>query len=406
MKKLNTPYPLIWLCFLVALVFLFNGCGPSKTRNPVPEGFNKANQINGLPYARAWGDTPPINQDEFLQLSPEELEKTYPTIINKKALFLAISGGGGNGAFGAGLLTGWTQKETRPEFFAVTGISAGALTAPFAFLGPEYDSVLKEIWTRYSTKDLFKQRSFFDYITNDAFGESVLLRKVIKHHLTTDLIEKIGREYTEKGRRLYIGTTNLDAMRPVIWNIGLIAASHLPDKEELIYDILLASASIPGVFPPVYIKVQAGGQTYDEIHVDGGTSSQVFAYPPGIQWKKIKNLMNFQENPSLFVIRNAKLTHSWKAIDPTIESIASRSIDSLIHNQGLGDIYQIYLSSIYDEMNFNLAYIGKEFNHEPEELFDRAYMEKLFNYGIDQVLNDKAWVQKPPRFKQPMPISQ
>lgn len=404
MKRLNSSIQLIGL--VLALAFLVQGCGASKTRNPLPEKFIKTNQINGLSNARAWGDIPPINQDKFLHSSPKELEKTFPTIINKKALFLAISGGGGNGAFGAGLLTGWTQKGTRPEFFAVTGISAGALTAPFAFLGSEYDSALKTIWTSYSTKQLFKKRSFFDFITNDAFGESVLLRKVIKHHLTTDLIEKIGQEYTKKGRRLYIGTTNLDAMRPVIWDIGLIAASHVPGKEELIYDILLASASIPGVFPPVYIKVQAEGHTYDEIHVDGGTSSQVFAYPPGIQWKKIKTLMNFQENPSLFVIRNAKLTHSWKAIDPTIESIASRSIDSLIHNQGLGDIYQIYLSSIYNEMNFNLAYIGKEFNHEPEELFDRAYMEKLFNYGINQVLNDKTWVQKPPRFKQPISLSQ
>ena len=393
----NTKCHLISLLVVLAFVFLLNGCGPSKIRNPLPEEFSGIPNINGIPLARTWGDEPPEFQKELLSMSVAELKNKYPTVADKSVAILAISGGGSNGAYGAGLLAGWSKKGTRPDFFAVTGISAGALIAPFAFLGPEYDGALQDIWTSHSTKDMLKKRSFLNFINNDALGDSIPLSKLIKKYLSKDMIDKIGREYKEKGRELLIGTTDLDSMRPMIWSIGKIAMSHYPQKEELIYDILLASASIPGVFPPVYVKVNVGDSTYDELHVDGGTSSQVFVSPPGIRWDMLTKKLNIHGKPKLYIIRNAKIKHDWEIVKPSIESIAIRSISSLTHSQGLGDLSYIYLNALYDNLDYNLSYIGSDFKKEEKEIFDKEYMKALFIYGQNQMQKNKAWVHKPPR---------
>ena len=192
--------------------------------------------------------------------------------------YLSISGGGADGAFGAGLLKGWSESGTRPEFWAVTGISTGALIAPFAFIGSDYDDELESLYTTLSTSDLVKKRSLIAGLTSDAFGDTAPMREVLQKHIDAEMIEEIAQEYA-RGRRLLIGTTNLDAKRPVIWNIGAIAAVGTDESAQLIRDVILASASIPGMFPPVRITARIGDEEYDELHVDGGVSSQVFLYP-------------------------------------------------------------------------------------------------------------------------------
>jgi hypothetical protein len=386
----------LW-ALVVLLWFINTGCGTSIIRSAVPEDLHLAAHIPGIEDARQWGDIPPVDQDDFFDLDQELLKKRYSHLVGKQPHFLAISGGGADGAFGAGFLTGWSQNGTRPEFFIVTGISAGALIAPFAFLGSEYDDRLEAIWTQYATKDILKRRSFLNYIFKDAVASSRPLKELLKQHLPHELIDKIADEYIATQRQLLVGTTNLDAMRPVIWNIGAIAASNYPEKYRLVYDVLVASASIPGAFPPVYIKVAPGNGKYDEIHVDGGTASQVFVYPPKVDWQQIEKVLEFPHPPILYVIRNAKLYPEWDAVNPRIDGIAVRSIASLIRTQGLGDLHRIFLKSREEGMDFNLVFIGNDFSAESRELFDPSYMKKLFQYGYTKGIGkDEVWKKAPP----------
>ncbi len=196
------------------------------------------------------------------------------------ANYLAISGGGANGAYGAGLLTGWTALGTRPEFKGVTGVSTGALMAPFAFLGPARDPELERFYTTIGKKDVMRSRGLVSAMLGESFYDSTPLLRLIRGVLTPEMVAAIAREHSEKGRLLCVATTNLDVPVGVLWNVGAIAASGYKDAPELIAKILLASASIPGAFPPVMIDVEAGGEHFQEMHVDGGTVAQVVFYPP------------------------------------------------------------------------------------------------------------------------------
>src|SRR5262245_3928550 len=183
--------------------------------------------------------------------------------------FLAISGGGDDGAFGAGLLVGWSDRGNRPEFDMVTGVSTGALSAPFVFLGRAYDPQLKAVYTETSAGDIFEKRSpLLGAIAGDALTDNAPLRQMISRRFDDEMVRRIAEEY-KKGRLLFILTTNLDQGRPVIWNIGAIASSNHPKARELIIEVLLAFTSIPVVFRPVMLDVTIGGERYQEMHVDG-----------------------------------------------------------------------------------------------------------------------------------------
>src|SRR5262249_36974293 len=149
-------------------------------------------------------------------------------------------------------------------FDLVTGISTGALSAPFAFLGPKYDQQLKEVYTTISAKDVLETRGMLAAVFDDAMADNAPLQLLVKKYVWADLLQELSAEYA-KGRSLSIGTTNLDARRPVIWNIGKIAASGNPHALELVQKILVASAAIPGAFPPMMIDVQVNGKAYQEM---------------------------------------------------------------------------------------------------------------------------------------------
>ncbi len=178
----------------------------------------------------------------------------------------------------------------------VKGVSTGALTAPFAFLGSDYDDKLKEVYTSTTTKDIATSRNKLLAAFSDAMADTAPLKELIAKYIDAELVEAIARE-NEKGRRLYVGTVNLDAGRSVIWSIGVIAASDSQNKLELIREVLRASAAIPVAFPPVVIEVEANGQLYDEMHVDGGTGSQVFVYPAAANWKRITEKLKVRGDP-------------------------------------------------------------------------------------------------------------
>jgi predicted patatin/cPLA2 family phospholipase len=387
-----------YLLVLFLLIFL-QGCQIKPVRNPVPEKFQDNVTVLGSEDYRVWAHHQPKDLKQVLIKSHEQ-QIASGLMYDKDGkirdvYLLAISGGGDKGAFTAGLLAGWTEAGTRPEFQTVTGISTGALIAPFAFLGPEYDDTLRELYTTVSTKDLAVQRSWLSVLVSDSVMDVTPFKEMLAKYVDEELLRAVAREHN-RGRLLLIGTTNLDADLPVIWNMGAIANSGHPDALELFRKIMIASASIPLVFPPVYIEVEANGQVYDEIHVDGGTASQVFIYPVRLKLKEIADQEGIKRNRHAYIIRNAYFFPKWQAVEPGIISIGGRSLSMLIKTQGLGDIYRIYWTMKRDEIDFNFAYIPDDFKEEAKEMFDKEYMRKLYNYGYEKAKQGYPWLKEPP----------
>jgi predicted acylesterase/phospholipase RssA len=316
--------------------------------------------------------------------------------------YLAISGGGDLGAFGAGVLCGWTAAGTRPEFKVVTGISTGALSAPFAFLGSGYDEQLKAVYTMISQRDIFAKRGILSAILSDALADTRPLYRTVSRFVTPELLTAVAAEYG-KGRLLLVGTTDLDTRQPVIWNMTAIAASGDPDALELFRKVLLASAAIPAAFPPVMIDVDVGGKKYQEMHVDGGTSQQVFVYPPNLKLKELTAARGLNRKRTLYIIRNARLDPDWASVDRRTLSIAGRAVATLIQTQGDGDLSRIYLTSRRDGIDYRLAYIPGAFNLPHTRDFDRDYMRALFNYGYQMSVQGYPWETSPPGFDVPAP---
>jgi predicted patatin/cPLA2 family phospholipase len=380
------------------LAFIVAGCVGPPERISVPAELTNQAGIPGVLEARFWGDEwPTFAIERFDTYTDAEFRRDFPATYNQPHNYLAISGGGANGAFGAGLFAGWTASGTRPDFSMVTGVSTGALTAPFVFLGSDFDDVLKQVYTTTRTEDIAEKRNLISVLFSDSMADSKPLRTLIGKYITADIIEAIAQEH-QRGRRLYIGTVNLDAGRSVIWNIGAIAASDYPRKVALIHDVMQASAAIPVAFPPVAIPVDINGQTYDELHVDGGTGSQVFVYPAEVNWPEVTRKLKVKGKPKVYVIRNSFLDADYRGIKRSVFPIASRSIDSLIRTQGIGDLYQIYALSERDGNDFNLAYIPASFTEESSEGFDPVYMRKLYELGYEMAKQGYPWEKGPPGF--------
>lgn len=329
------------------------------------------------------------------------------------ANFLAISGGGENGAYGAGLLTAWSELGTRPEFKAVTGVSTGALIAPFAFLGPAYDKELERFYTMTRMSDVMVSRGLLTALLSDSLFDSTPLLHTIRGVLTPAMLDAIAVEYRDKGRILCVATTNLDVPVGIMWNIGVIAASGNPQRAELIAKILLASASVPGVYPPVMIDLEASGKKFQEMHVDGGTVAQVVLYPPSLSGETVVPLIRSaavarslaERQRRLFVIRNSRPGADLQTVDRSTLRIAGRAVATLISTQGIGDLYQLYVLAQRDGIDYNVAVIPANFTERPREPFDQAYMRNLYAVGREVMLSGAAWSKYPPGFD-PVPINQ
>ncbi|KPK66887.1 MAG: hypothetical protein AMS21_00365 [Gemmatimonas sp. SG8_38_2] len=374
------------------------GCVHVPKRTPLPEERVAEAQVLGISRARFWGDEPPPWEHEWLVMSTSETKERFSGIYGRKHTYLAISGGGADGAFAAGLLLGWTEAGDRPVFTTVTGVSAGALVAPFAFLGPEYDHVLKEVSAELTAADVFEKRRMIRGLRSDAMASTEPLQRLIETYVDQEVMEKIAAAHRE-GRMLNIGTANLDSLRPVVWRIGAIANSGHPRALELIRKILLASASIPGAFPPVLIDVETGEEQFDELHVDGGAASQVFLYPAGLDWDAVLAKLQVPGRPKVYVIRNSRLDPAYEQVMNKLFPIARRSLSSLIRTQGLGDLYRIYLQTCRDGLDFNLAYIPADFDERSEGEFDTVYMKKLFDMAFERAKDGYVWEKTPPELK-------
>ena len=310
---------------------------------------------------------------------------------------LGVSGGGEDGAFGAGLLCGWSAAGTRPVFDLVTGVSTGALTAPFAFLGSAWDDALRGVYTDITPGDVLRPRGILAGLFDDALADNGPLFRTIARYLDERMLRELARGY-EQGRLLFVGTAHLDAQLPCTWNIGAIAASGHPGALDLIRRVLLASAAVPGAFPPVMLDVTAGGERFQEMHVDGGAFTQVFLYPRRLTLGRRERLRRGERVPRAhaWIIRNGRLDAEWASVDRRTLTIAGRAISTMIASSGYNDVVRIWNVTERDGVDFNLAFIGRDFTGTYTEPFEQAYMRALFTHAYEQARRGYRWEKQPP----------
>jgi len=371
------------------------GCSQSLPRMAVPEPLLNDAKLSGFTDIRFWGDAQPDNLDKLVRMAVAQRAQFRASPGQQSHTFLAISGGGSDGAYGAGLLAGWSETGARPEFDIVTGVSTGALISPFAFLGSGYDPQLREIYTRYSTKDILRSDVIGGLLGGPSLADATPFEMLIAKYVTDDFIQAVAREH-RTGRRLLVGTTNIDAQRPVIWDMGAIAASGRPEAPALFRKILQASASLPGQFPPVRLVVQADGKTYDELHVDGGVTSQVFFLPTQIMLRSVSLNHGISLNQKLYVIRNGQITPHYQVIEAKLTVIAERSLSTVAKYQANGELDALYDRAQRDGLTYNLAYIPATFSVPSKEVFDRDYMVALYRTGYLIGRKGGGWQLKPP----------
>ena len=318
-------------------------------------------------------------------IAPQVNEDTRHTI-------LALSAGGPDGAFGAGVLAGWTARGTRPEFNVVTGVSTGALLAVFAFLGSEYDQLLQTIYTTQTNESIFRQRGLAG-VLGDSLYDNEPLKRQIQQYVTPEILSKIAEEH-RKGRRLYIATTNLDAGELVVWDMGKIAIGEgggRADSLQHFQKVLRASAAVPGFFQPVYIKPKRGVQLR-QAHVDGGVKEPVL----------YASYMGRSSAPKreLFMVINGstKRFNASVPVEPNLQSIAQKTIFELMRELQSDTIFRHFVRAEKDGVDFYMTSIPDSVPIAQKSLdFDPVRMRRLFQAGYQIGLEGTDnWLRRPP----------
>ena len=310
---------------------------------------------------------------------------------------LVLSGGGSYGAYSAGVLAGWTETGTRPSFDVVTGVSTGALVATLAFLGPDWDPALKRFYTSVTDKDVFARNSYLAALFSDSFRESKPLAKLIEWIVDEKILKQIAAEHA-KGRRLYVGTTHLDARRLVVWDMGEIASRGRPEDLALFRKVLLASASIPGFFPPVPIQVQIDGKPAEELHVDGGVTASLFFRSPHVSSRQLRRLGDRPlDGSNVYIVVAGKLYADPGCVERRLLPIAADSISALLYSQSRGDLFQLYALALATGMNYRMTSIPMDLDVPQDATsFDPKVMSRLYEQGRQQAKSDKLWRTTPP----------
>jgi hypothetical protein len=388
------------LVLIVFAVMTF-GC-TTLERNPAPIDRQSAAQIAGMPGVRAWaGAVDPVFQQDIINSTRQEPPGLFPRTATGGVTYkaLAISGGGENGAFGAGFLNAWTKTGTRPTFKIVTGISTGALIAPFGFLGPAQDNTLKALYTGISAKDIYKERGKLNALGHESFADTTPLAELIARYVDEAFLREIAAAHNQ-GRRLYIGTTVLDAERFVVWNMGAIAQFGNAQAVELFRKVMLASASVPIVFNPIYIDVEVDGKRYDEMHVDGGVKTQVFFYGAVLNLKRAGQAIgadpSFQQDAVIYILRNGKLGPEPEQVPRKLADIAGRTVSAMTKAAALGDLFRIYTFAQRDGIQYNYVGIPDDYEWVSDEEFDPVEMKKLYEVGYQLGSSAEPWKKGPP----------
>ena len=391
-----------WAGALALPLFGLTACGTlTSARTPSSEAEIALSAPYGIAGVRTWGDA--LNEAEIQTILDRQIERAKRVHAQEIAkgekiseTILTLSGGGPDGAFGAGLLAGWTERGDRPEFDVVTGVSTGAIVGLFAFLGPDYDEQLRDFYTQYKTDQLIEPALFSALRGAPSISDASGYRRLIEEYVDDTVVAQLAEE-ARKGRLLLIGTTNLDAARPVIWNVTGIAASGDPNAKELIRSLVQASSAVPAVFPPVVIPtVTSDGRSVDELHVDGGATAQVMLFSPEFSISQIDEAVGVDIDRELYVVINNSLRKPYEPVELGVLSIAGRAASSLISGSGGADVYKLFVIAQRDDVDFNVVWIPETFEVEPKEAFDPVYMEALYKFGRDYGRSGDKWTKRPP----------
>jgi len=387
------------LAAALAGCLLLGGCA-TRPRTPVPADQIAWAVVPGMPDVRAWAGRPNRDmEDDFEQSIRDERPEQFPVAADGRIHYphLALSGGGANGAFGAGFLNGWTATGSRPTFKIVTGVSTGALMAPYAFLGPDHDGALRRFYTTTSDADVFAAGNpLMALLRRDALANTAPLEALIARAIDAPLLARIAAEH-RAGRRLYMGTADLDSRQFVVWNMGLIATRGSPEALALFRRVMLASASIPIAFPPVLIEVDVLGKRYDEMHVDGFVAANIFLHAGIIDPQRLYNrLSRAPATYDAFMIHNGQLAAASDPAERSLRGIAFRSIDVAGRAGMIGDLFREYAYARRDGARFAWVTIDSRLALADAASFDPARMTVLYQVGYDRAREGPVWLSRPP----------
>ena len=343
-------------------------------RTPFTAADDAAAVIPGMPDARFYADA----DGEFAKALPVQ-----------PGPWLILSTGGSDGAFGAGILNGLSAAGQRPDYAVVTGVSTGALMAPFAFAGPRYDDALKTAYTTITAADVFEAGG-----TGESFVDSWPLKDLIAKQITPALLADVAAAHNS-GRRLFVITTDLDAQRSVVWNMGAIAARGGDAALNLFRTVLLASGAIPGAFPPVLIGVEAGGKKFSEMHVDGGVGGQFFVAPAAL----LESTSDYRiPATELYVVVNSGLQPDFQVVQPSTPVILAQSVGAAVKVDLRLMLDRAYLAARRSNVGFNVATIPASFSAPSRGPFDPDYMKALYQTGYEQGKSANAFANRPPPY--------
>lgn len=344
-------------------------------------------QVPGYSGIRTWGDGTPADfrRSGF----------TLPATADHTLRYLAISGGGSVGAFGAGLLVGLSKAGARPQFDMVSGVSTGALIAPFAYLGAGYDGQLTQVFTSGIAKDVATLKWLPAGLLGVSLLEPAPLRKIVNTYVDMAMLGAVAREH-RKGRRLLVITTNMDAERAVVWDMGKIAASGQANALGLFRDVLVASASVPGAFPPVLLNVAVQEKSFAEMHADGGATVQVFTVPEGILSRASSPQIGGRSRSELYVLINNTLRPDFQIVKNDTLDVAARGVSSLVKAQTRSSLEATYAFTKRVGMGFHLAAMDHAIDHDAADPFNTGYMQALYRQGFDAAQAGRAWISALP----------
>jgi predicted acylesterase/phospholipase RssA len=304
---------------------------------------------------------------------------------------LVLSGGGMFGAYSAGVLKGWSATRRRPCFDVVTGVSTGALIAPFAFLGSEYDEMIERAYTSDDAANWYRLRAPPALFWSESVADSGPLRTRIEENITPTLVTKLGQAHRD-GRRLYIGTTNLDTKSLVIWDVGAIAAGSDPHKVQLIREVLLASCAVPGLLPPVPITIEINGQRRSELHVDGGVSASLFL-PRSVLPSRHRD----GNDSTVSVIVAGKLKPDPRPVERRFWRVSGESLAAILQARFEGDLLRVFMAAHRAGAACRVTAIPEEMPLNTNWLkFDTTILRRMFETGYRFGAGGGEWLTNPP----------
>ena len=401
----NPAFQRLALLVAMALCAFAVGCSlteklslkPSSPKSPAAAGLDSKSLVD-LGALSQSSNKAGLDLSAMLEEAEELRNKKIACAKGPKRSMLVLSGGGSYGAFQSGVLRGWGETGSRPEFDVITGVSTGALVAAITFPGPDMDSIGELIFTSVSNRDIFKKRNIVFGLTQGYVADTKPLRELIDAMVTDEYLDRIAGQHT-MGRRLYIGTTNLETRRQVIWDMGNIAIKHRNDKnsKKLFRDILQASAAIPGMFPPVTIPIEVGGKVYEEKHVDGGVTAGVFLRPFALNISGSKESL---AGSDIYILVAGKLYADPGPVGKDLMSLGSSTVAALLSGQVRDELAEIYAVSVFQGMHFHLGAVPEDYPITMKSSeFDKKEMRDLFMEGRRLGQTGALWRNTPPGSK-------